>query len=144
MTHPDIHSTRTHRNHAPHPQTFTSDPAHQALVLALTTPDTAVLIDYMYVSPAAWGRYRGLPVRKDIADAMLGGGPSGLAMNVLRLGGSMCNAPGYLWKHFRGPRWLRPPYAGTWYRYASGGWRIFEFLDLCEVPAFDLTGHDWT
>lgn len=102
-------------------------------MLALTTPDTAVLIDYMYVSPAAWGRYRGLPVRKDIADAMLGGGPSGLAMNVLRLGWSMCNAPGYLWKHFRGPRWLRPPYAGTWYRYASGGWRIFEFLDLCEA-----------
>eukprot|EP00966_Prymnesium_polylepis_P197871 4584930-Prymnesium_polylepis.1 len=78
-----------------------------------------------------------MPVRKDIADAIVGGGPSGLSMNVLRLGGSMCNAAGYRWKHFRGPRWLRQPYVGTWYRYASGGWRIFEFLDFCEAAGVD-------
>ncbi|CAJ1366809.1 unnamed protein product, partial [Effrenium voratum] len=50
---------------------------------------------------------------------------------VLRLGGSMCNAEGYRWKHFRGPR--RVPYAGFWHPAASSGFRIFETLELCEA-----------
>merc|ERR1712070_376602 len=45
----------------------------------------------------------------------------------------MCNAKDYRWKNFRGLRWLRPPYTGTWYKFATGSWRIFEFLDLCEA-----------
>ena len=48
------------------------------------------------------------------------GSPLQMGLNVLRLGGSMSNARGYRWKNFRGPRWLRPTYKGTWYGYASG------------------------
>lgn len=39
----------------------------------------------------------------------------------------------YRWKNFRGPRELRQPYKGNWYGYASGGWRMFEFLDFCDA-----------
>jgi alpha-L-arabinofuranosidase len=45
----------------------------------------------------------------------------------------MSNADGYRWKNFRGARWTRPSYTGTWYGYASGSWKVFEFLDMCEA-----------
>eukprot|EP00971_Amphidinium_carterae_P096696 1914073-Amphidinium_carterae.1 len=35
----------------------------------------------------------------------------------------------------RGPREHRSPYEGFWHPYASQGWRIFEFLHLCEEMA---------
>ena len=41
---------------------------------------------------------------------------------------------GYRWKRFIGPSYTRQPYAGTWYKkFASPGWRIFEFLQMCEA-----------
>ena len=52
---------------------------------------------------------------------------------ALRLGGSMVLCDGYRWKNFIGPREKRQPYAGVWYRYDSPGWKIFEFLELCEA-----------
>lgn len=55
-----------------------------------------------------------------------------LEINTLRLGGSTCNVDGWRWKNMRGPREHRQPYTGLWHPYASQGWRIFEFLDLCE------------
>ena len=48
--------------------------------------------------------------------------------------GSQCNSEGYRWKRFRGPAYDREPFDGTWYhKFASPGWRIFEFLDMCEA-----------
>ena len=44
---------------------------------------------------------------------------------------------GYRWKNFRGPAEHRQPYAGVWYRYDSGGWKVFEFLELCEAAGID-------
>jgi alpha-L-arabinofuranosidase len=91
------------------------------------------------LQPGGWGRFKGLPLRKDVVEGLINQG-----VTVLRYGGSMVNAPEYRWKKMIGPRDRRPPYHGTWYPYSSNGWGIIDFLDLCEaagflgVPAFNM------
>lgn len=91
----------------------------------------SVLIGYAFLQPGPWGRFRGLPVRKGIAEGLIEQG-----LTVLRLGGSMINAEEHRWKKMVGPRDRRPPYHGTWYRYSSNGWGIIDFLDFCETAGF--------
>jgi alpha-L-arabinofuranosidase len=99
----------------------------------------SVHVGHAFLQPGAWGRYKGLPVRKDVAEGLVAGG-----FTVLRYGGSMVNAPEYRWKKMLGPRDRRPPYKGFWYPYSTNGWGILDFLDFCEaagflaVPAFNL------
>jgi hypothetical protein len=99
----------------------------------------SVLAGYAFLQPGEWGRFKGLPVRRDVAEALVAQG-----LTVLRYGGSMVNAPEYRWKKMIGPRDRRPPYKGFWYPYATNGWGILDFLDFCEaagflaVPAFNL------
>ena len=99
----------------------------------------SVVVGHAFLQPGEWGRFKGLPVRRDVVEGMATGG-----FTVLRYGGSMVNAPDYRWKKMIGPRDRRPPYKGTWYPYSSNGWGIVDFLDLCEtmavdaVPAFNL------
>eukprot|EP00927_Polykrikos_kofoidii_P034009 TRINITY_DN28853_c0_g1_i1.p1 TRINITY_DN28853_c0_g1~~TRINITY_DN28853_c0_g1_i1.p1 ORF type:complete len:737 (-),score=92.26 TRINITY_DN28853_c0_g1_i1:79-2124(-) len=88
----------------------------------------AVVVDFVFFQMGDWGRFRGLPVRDDVAKALIATG-----VRVLRLGGSMCNVEGYRWKNMRGPRERRQPYSGNWHPFASQGWRLFEFLDFCEA-----------
>ncbi len=91
----------------------------------------SVTLGYAFLQPGQWGRYKGLPVRKDVVQGMIDQG-----ITVLRYGGSMVNNAGYRWKTMLGPREQRPPYAGTWYRYSSNGWGIPDFMDLCEAAGF--------
>ena len=91
----------------------------------------SVRIGYVGLQPGAWGRYHDLPVRKDVADALVAQG-----LTVLRYGGSMVNAAEYRWKKMIGPRERRPPYAGTWYPYSSNGWGIVECVAFCEAAGF--------
>lgn len=97
------------------------------------------VIGHVFLQPAEWGRFKGLPVRKDVVEGMLAQG-----VTVLRYGGSMVNAPEYRWKKMIGPREKRPGYRGTWYEYSSNGWGIIDFLNLCEamgvtgVPDFNM------
>ena len=99
----------------------------------------SVLLGHAFLQPGEWGRFKGLPVRKDVAEALVAQG-----LTVLRYGGSMVNAPEYQWKKMIGPRGRRPPYHGTWYPYSSNGWGIIDFLSFCEaagfqsVPAFNM------
>jgi alpha-L-arabinofuranosidase len=99
----------------------------------------AVTLGYAFLQPGEWGRFKGLPVRRDVAEGLIGQG-----ITVLRYGGSMVNNDGYRWKKMIGRRDERPPYAGTWYRYSSDGWGIVDFMDFCEaagfeyVPAFNM------
>ena len=99
----------------------------------------SVALGYAFLQPGQWGRFKGLPVRKDVAEALIDEG-----ITVLRYGGSMVNDPQYRWKKMIGPRDQRPPYRGTWYPYASNGWGILDFLDFCRaagflgIPAFNL------
>ncbi len=99
----------------------------------------AVHLGYAFLQPGSWGRFKDLPVRKDVVDGLIG-----QKLNVLRYGGSLVNHGNYRWKKMIGGRELRPPEAGTWYRYSSNGWGILDFLNLCEaagflgIPAFNM------
>jgi hypothetical protein len=99
----------------------------------------SVVVGYTFLEPGAWGLFKGLPVRRDVAEGLINQG-----ITVLRYGGSMVNAAGYRWKNMVGWRDRRPPYTGTWYPYSSDGWGIPDFLNFCEaagflaVPDFDI------
>ena len=46
-----------------------------------------------------------------------------------------------------GPAYDRQPFDGTWYKdFASPGWRIFEFLNMCEAanihPVVTVNNHE--
>ena len=109
-----------------------------SFVIKLKKPGS-ITIGHAFLQPAEWGRYKNLPVRKDVAEGMLAQG-----VTVLRYGGSMVNAPEYRWTKMIGPREKRPGYPGTWYEHSSNGWGIIDFLDLCEamgvvgIPAFNM------
>lgn len=108
------------------------------LAIKLDRPGSVVL-GHAFLQPGEWGRFKGLPVRKDVAEGLIDGG-----VTVLRYGGSMVNAPGYRWKNMVGPRDRRPPYPGFWYPHSTNGWGIPDFLAFCEaggflaIPAFHL------
>lgn len=91
----------------------------------------SVVVGHAFLEPGEWGRFKGLPVRKDVADALVAE-----RLTVLRYGGSMINDPQYRWKKMIGPRDRRPPYKGTWYPYSSNGFGIIDFLEFCEAAGF--------
>ncbi len=106
--------------------------------LVLKQPGS-VTLGHAFLQPGAWGRFKGLPVRRDVAAGLIDQG-----ITVLRYGGSMVNHGEYRWKKMIGPRDRRPPCSGTWYRYSSNGWGIADFMAFCEaagfeyVPAFNM------
>jgi alpha-L-arabinofuranosidase len=112
-----------------------SDPAGRFAV-TIRSPGSVVL-GHALLQPGPWARFKGLPVRRDVAEGLIRQG-----VTVMRLGGLMANADGYRWKNMIGPRDRRPPYRGFWYPHSSNGWGIFEFLDFCEaagiLPVVDL------
>jgi alpha-L-arabinofuranosidase len=99
--------------------------------LLLNQPGT-VEIGHAFLQPGDWGRFKGLPVRRDVAEALIDQG-----ITVLRYGGSMINHPEYRWKKMYGPRDRRPPSPGTWYPYSTNGWAIPDFMDFCEAAGFE-------
>ncbi|MGA2255785.1 MAG: family 16 glycoside hydrolase, partial [Thermoguttaceae bacterium] len=113
--------------------TLTPSAADKAgrLALKLKQPGSIVL-GHAFLQPGEWGRFKGLPVRRDVAEGLVDQG-----ITVLRYGGSMVNQGDYKWKKMIGPRDRRPPYAGTWYRYSSNGWGIPDFMNFCEAAGFE-------
>lgn len=91
----------------------------------------AMSVGYCFLQPGTWGRYKDLPVRKDVVDALVKQGNT-----VLRYGGSMINTEEYRWKKMIGPRDARPTYKGFWHQYSSNGWGIIDFLATCEAAGF--------
>ena len=98
--------------------------------IKLKKPGT-VTVGYAFLQPGAWGRFKGLPTRRDVAEGLISQG-----ITVLRQGGCMANASEYRWKKMIGPREKRPPYTGWWYPHSSNGWGIFDFLNFCEAAGF--------
>jgi hypothetical protein len=90
--------------------------------VTLKKPGSATL-GYVFLQPGEWGRFRGLPIRKDLAEALLAQG-----IRVLRFNGGMIEVPGYRWKNLRGPRDERPPYDGFYDRYCSSGFGPAEIV----------------
>jgi hypothetical protein len=120
--------------------TLTPDAADTTGRLALTLKQPgSVVLGHAFLQPGEWGRFKGLPVRRDVAEGLINQG-----ITVLRYGGSMVNNGEYRWKKMIGPRDRRPPYAGFWYRHSSNGWGIVDFMDFCEaagieyIPTFDV------
>jgi len=115
----------------------TSDPAAR-FEIKLNSPGSLVA-GYVFLQPGEWGRFKGLPVRRDVVEALQDEGIAGM-----RYGGSMVNSPEYRWKKMIGPPDHRPPYLGHWYPQSSNGWGIIDFLNLCEamkipgVPVFNI------
>jgi hypothetical protein len=110
--------------------TPTATDPNARFALKLKQPGSLAL-GHAFLQPGEWGRFKGLPVRKDVADGLVAQG-----LTVLRYGGSMVNAEEYRWKKMTGPRDRRPPYQGTWYPYSSNGWAIPDFLNFCEAAGF--------
>ena len=54
-------------------------------MLALKQPGSVVL-GHAFLQPGEWGRFKGLPVRRDVAEGLIDQG-----ITVLRYGGSMVN-----------------------------------------------------
>ena len=106
-----------------------ADPAGRFAIKLKTS--ASVMLGHAFLQPGNWGRFHDLPVRKDVAEALIAQGVS-----VLRYGGSMINHPDYRWKAMIGPRDRRPNNPGTWYPYSSNGWGIFDFLSFCEAAGF--------
>lgn len=102
------------------------DPAGR-FAITLRRPG-AVTLGFAFLQPGEWGRFKGLPTRRDVAEGLIDQG-----ITVLRQGGCMVNAAGYRWKNMIGPRERRPPYQGWWYPHSSNGWGIFDFLNFCEA-----------
>ena len=120
--------------------TLTPSDSDKAGRFALTLKQPgSVTLGHAFLQPGAWGRFKDLPVRRDVAEGLIAQG-----ITVLRYGGSMVNHGQYRWKKMTGPRDRRPPYEGTWYKYSSNGWGIPDFMNFCEaagfeyVPAFNM------
>lgn len=100
------------------------------LTISLRKPGE-VSFGYVSLEPGPWGRFKGLPVRKDVAEGLIKQG-----LTVLRMGGCMVNCPEYRWKNMIGPRDERPGYRGFWYPHSSNGWGIIEFIKFCRAAGF--------
>ena len=86
-----------------------------------------VALGYAFLEPGEWGLYKGMHVRRDVAEAL-----ENMGLGILRFGGHMVHSAEYLWKNMIGPAEQRKPYTGAWYPYSSFGFGILEFIELCE------------
>lgn len=111
---------------------------HGRFAVTLKKPGE-VALGYVFLQPGEWGRYKGLAVRKDLAEALLAQG-----IRVLRFNGGMIEVPGYRWRNLRGRRDLRQPYDGFYDRYCSSGFGPAEAVafgkaaGLPVVPALNI------
>ncbi len=102
------------------------------LAITLQRPGR-ITVDYAFLHAGEWGRYHGLPVRKEMAEAMLS-----MGVQTIRYNGSMVNRnptgpTAYRWKKMIEPLDEREPYHGWFNPYASHGFTLFEFMDFAEV-----------
>ena len=104
------------------------------LVLELAE-EGSVWIDQVLLCTASY------PFRRDITDAF-----REQHLTFLRYGGTMVNAAGYMTKHMTGSRLERQPYFGHWYRYATNGFAIPEFVEFARLigtePCFAINIED--
>src|SRR5262249_8721034 len=114
---------------------------HGRFAVTLKQPGT-IIVDYAFLQAGDWGRFHGLPVRSEMADAIVA-----MGVKTMRYNGSMVNknpdgGKVYRWKKMILPRDERMPYEGFFNPYASHGFSIFEFMDYCETagiwPMFGL------
>ena len=91
------------------------------LFIGLAQPG-AVAVDFVYLEPGEWGRFKGLPVLKPMADAL-----QTMGVKLFRAGGTVADS--MFWKDWRGPMWKRKPL--VWRNNEVSGFGPFETIDLC-------------
>lgn len=96
-----------------------------SFVVALEAPGE-VYLGYVYLSRGEWGRYAGLPARRELAQAMIDQGA-----RLLRFNGGMIECEGYRYSNMELPRAQRMPYDGFYDRYCSSGWGVLEHVMFC-------------
>ena len=79
-----------------------------------------VNLDYVYLAPGEWGRYKGLPVLAEGVKWL-----NAMGTTLFRMGGSFCSGKNYFWKRWRGLPWLRPSQADAWGHDFEAGWCDF-------------------
>lgn len=81
------------------------------------------------------------PFRSDITEAF-----RKQNLTFLRYGGTMVNAAEYMTRNMTGSRLERQPYYGYWYRYATNGFAIPEFVEFARLidtePCFAINIED--
>ncbi len=81
------------------------------------------------------------PFRSDITEAF-----RQQHLTFLRYGGTMVNAAEYMTRNMTGSRLERQPYYGYWYRYATNGFAIPEFVEFARLigtePCFAINIED--
>jgi hypothetical protein len=92
----------------------------------------AIWVDQVVLMPTGDGLFRGLPVRADLAKAIVDSG-----VTCIRLGGDYSGPPGYKWKTMLGDPDRRPQYNSCWYPFESRGWGIVEFIEFCRAAGIE-------
>ena len=120
------------KNWKRHAFTLTSDTddKNARMAIYIDAPG-AVKVDQVTLMTTGKDRFKGLPYRADISQAMVDQG-----LTFLRYGGTMINASEYRFKKMIGDVDKRPPYKGHWYRYSTNGFGIEDFLKFCEAAGF--------
>lgn len=90
-----------------------------------------VYLGYVYLSRGEWGCYAGLPVRRELAQALIDQGTK-----LLRFNGGMIECDGYRFANMELPRDQRMPYDGFYDRYCSSGWGVLEHVMFCARAGF--------
>ena len=113
-----------------------TDPAAEFVICAAN--GGRVLVDDAYLADEPTNAFGRIGCREDIVDGFRREG-----LTFLRWGGSMANAPGYLWRNMKGDR---RPYDGFWFRTSSTGFLFKEFVrmaDAMKLPcAFSVSAYD--
>jgi len=91
-----------------------------------------VWVDQAVLMPAGDGLFKGLPVRADLAKAVVDSG-----ITCIRLGGDFSGAAGFRWKTMLGDPDKRPQYNSCWYPFETRGWSIVEFLAFCQTAGIE-------
>ncbi len=91
-----------------------------------------IYVDQVVLLPDERDLYKGLPIRRDIAEKLLSG------ISHLRFGGDMINQKGFAgWKHHLLSQDKRRQYLDGWSYHKSAQFMIFEFLEFCEVAGIE-------
>lgn len=89
-------------------------------------------VDYVFVQPGAWGRFKGLQIIKDPIEGLLD-----IGVTAIRQGGSFTDPDYYFWKNWRGKPWTRPSLGAEWGKELISGWGPFEFIDMCKAAGIE-------
>ena len=99
--------------------------------LALKQPGSVVL-GHAFLQPGEWGRFKGLPVRRDVAEGLIEQG-----ITVFRYGGSMVNNAGIPLEEDDRPARSPSALLRDVVSLFINGWGILDFMDFCEAAGFE-------